>query len=48
MLFWLKWFDRIIPEKFNSDSASSVYFIGEKQETPISGKDIIDFYKGAQ
>ena len=46
--FWLQYCDALIPDSYNIDSASGVYFLGKKQETTINGKDLISHYKGAQ
>ena len=46
--FWLRWFDCIIPEPYNVDAASGVFFMGRKQRVPMEAKDIIPHYKGAQ
>jgi ubiquinone/menaquinone biosynthesis C-methylase UbiE/uncharacterized protein YbaR (Trm112 family) len=47
-LFWLQYFDRLIPESYNIDAASGVYFLGKKQISQIDPKEIIYHYKGAQ
>ena len=46
--FWLQYFDRIIPESYNIDAASGVFFLGRKQSVPINGIEAIAHYKGAQ
>jgi len=46
--FWLQHFDKLIPEPFNIDAASGVYFLGKKQMSQIDGKEVIVHYKGAQ
>ena len=46
--FWLQYFDRIIPESYNIDAASGVFFLGRKQSVPINGIKAIAHYKGAQ
>lgn len=48
LMFWLQYFDRMIPESYNTDSASGVFFLGKKQEISIADKEIITHYKGAQ
>ncbi|MBL4607343.1 MAG: class I SAM-dependent methyltransferase [Pseudomonadales bacterium] len=44
--FWLQYFDRLIPEAYNIDSASGVFFLGRKNLSP-EPVDIISHYKGA-
>lgn len=46
--FWLQYFDRIIPASHASDAASGVYFLGSKARHPLSAREVIDFYRGAQ
>jgi hypothetical protein len=46
--FWLKHFDRLIPESYNIDAASGVFFLGKKQMSPIDRKEMVAHYKGAQ
>jgi SAM-dependent methyltransferase len=46
--FWLQYFDKIIPESYNIDAASGVFFLGRKQLVPINGHEVIAHYKGAQ
>ena len=46
--FWLQYFDRIIPESYNIDAASGVFFLGRKQPAAINGNEVIEHYKGAQ
>ena len=46
--FWLQYFDRIIPESYNIDAASGVFFLGRKQSAVINGNEAIAHYKGAQ
>ena len=46
--FWLPYFDRLIPTPYNVDAANGVYFLGKKQESAIHGKDIVQYYQGAQ
>jgi SAM-dependent methyltransferase len=47
VLFWLRWFDRIIPSTYAIDGACGCYFLGTLAEAPISGKDAIRRYRGA-
>lgn len=46
--FWLQYCDKIIPDAYNIDSASGVFFLGRKKSGEISAKEIIAHYKGAQ
>jgi SAM-dependent methyltransferase len=46
--FWLQYFDRIIPESYNIDAASGVFFLGRKQSAVINGNEVIAHYKGSQ
>ncbi len=46
--FWLQYFDKLIPESYNIDAASCVYFMGRKSASPVAPKEIITYYKGAQ
>lgn len=46
--FWLAYLDRLIPEAYNIDSASGVFFLGRKRAKPIDPKEMVAHYKGAQ
>lgn len=46
--FWTQYLDAIIPPRFAEDGASGVYFYGRKADAPLSPKEIIEHYKGAQ
>ncbi|MBU8870988.1 MAG: class I SAM-dependent methyltransferase [Gemmatimonadales bacterium] len=48
LFFWLQHLDKAIPEPYNIDAASGVFFLGKKQMTPIDGKKIVAHYMGAQ
>ena len=48
LFFWLQYCDRLIPESYNIDSASGVFFMGKKNDSAISRKAIIGHYMGAQ
>jgi SAM-dependent methyltransferase len=48
VFFWLRFFDNIIPDKFNIDGACGVYFMGEKSESNLNGSEIIKYYQGNQ
>ncbi|MBE1276702.1 class I SAM-dependent methyltransferase [Enterovibrio baiacu] len=47
-LFWLQAFDRLIPETYNVDAASGVYFMGRKDRYAMQDASIVEYYKGAQ
>jgi SAM-dependent methyltransferase len=46
--FWLQYFDRLIPDSYNIDAASCVFFMGRKVNSKIPPRDIIAHYQGAQ
>lgn len=46
--FWLQLFDKLIPESYNIDSASGVFFLGRKRLSPIDRTEIVGHYRGAQ
>jgi SAM-dependent methyltransferase len=46
--FWLQALDRLIPERYAVDTASCVYFFGEKSEREITPAEIVSHYRGAQ
>jgi SAM-dependent methyltransferase len=46
--FWLQFIEKVIPGRYRVDSASSIYFVGRKAQTPIRPKDIVGYYQGAQ
>ena len=45
---WLSFFDSLIPEKYNTDGACGVFFLGIKSNKSISSKDAIKYYQGSQ
>jgi SAM-dependent methyltransferase len=45
--FWLRWFDRLIPENFGVDSASAVFFLGRRSETEVRPVQMVAEYRGA-
>lgn len=47
LLFWLRYFDRLIPRGYASDAASAVYFLGRKSDTAIRPGEMAAYYKGA-
>lgn len=46
--FWLRFFDKIVPAKYNIDGACGVYFMGEKDIKRIPDFEIIHHYQGSQ
>ncbi len=44
LFFWLRFFDSLIPQQYNRDAASCVYFIGKSQESEIAHSDVVAFY----
>lgn len=46
--FWLRWLDAVVPEKYAVDDASGCYFLGYLAEAPITSREIIKRYRGAQ
>lgn len=47
-LFWLRLLDRVIPEPFQSDGASGVWFLGARSDTPLPASAMPGEYRGAQ
>lgn len=47
LFFWLQYFDLIIPESYKSDSADTLFFMGEKSDETLKPSDVIKFYRGA-
>ncbi|SDF35823.1 Methyltransferase domain-containing protein [Dyadobacter soli] len=46
---WIKLFDRLVPESFNIDTASGVFFLGRKDPShKFRDRDIVAHYKGFQ
>jgi SAM-dependent methyltransferase len=46
--FWLQYFDKLIPESYNIDAASGVFFLGRKSKLSANPKEMIAYYRGAQ
>jgi SAM-dependent methyltransferase len=46
--FWLRYVDSAIPETYNVDAASGVFFLGRKSSSSISRQSLVDHYRGAQ
>lgn len=47
-LFWVSYVDNFIPNSFNIDGASGVYFIGKKSDITLNPREILNHYKGNQ
>ena len=47
LFFWIRYFDYLIPESYNIDCASGVFFLGFKSKKIIHAKDMPGFYKGS-
>lgn len=47
-LFWLRFLDRLIPERYRVDGACGVWFMGVKSEQEVSAREAIAYYRGAQ
>jgi len=45
--FWLQFVEKLMPDSYKIDSASSTYFLGQKDEQMFQPKDIVKYYKGA-
>ena len=47
--FWLMYFDDILGERPAAlDAASGTYFLGQLRSAPISDRDVLAAYRGAQ
>lgn len=46
--FWTQYLDRFIPPAYAQDGASGVFFYGRKSVQPMTPKEIIAYYHGAQ
>ncbi len=44
--FWVRFFDKIMPENYSSDGASAFFFMGRKNDKAMNIEDIIKFYRG--
>ena len=47
LLFWLRWFDSLIPAPYAVDAASAVFFLGRKTDEAIRPAEIVGYYQGA-
>jgi SAM-dependent methyltransferase len=48
LFFWLRFLDRLIPDRYNIDAACGVFFMGSKDGEGIQDKSILGHYKGNQ
>ena len=48
LFFWIRYFDYLIPECYNIDCASGVFFLGSKSKVNFHAKDIPRCYRGSQ
>jgi SAM-dependent methyltransferase len=48
LFFWLKYFDRLVPEDHARDGASALFLLGRKSSETISPRDAVRYYRGAQ
>lgn len=48
LFFWLKYFDRLVPDPLARDGASGLFLLARKAGTSLSPKQIVDYYRGAQ
>lgn len=46
--FWVQYLDRLIPPGYAQDGASGVFFYGRKSSQPMTPREIIPYYRGAQ
>ena len=46
--FWVRWLDRFVPSAFAVDSASGFYFLGSLSDKPMTPREAIVRYRGAQ
>lgn len=47
-IFWMRYLDRLIPDKHAVDAASGVFFFGRKRGTSMTALEAIRHYRGAQ
>lgn len=45
-VFWLRFFDKMIPQPWTIDGASGVWFLGQRSDSSIGPKQIIGHYRG--
>lgn len=47
-MFWLRYFDKLMPQSWIVDGASGVWFLGIRSEREIEPRELIKQYRGAQ
>jgi ubiquinone/menaquinone biosynthesis C-methylase UbiE len=47
-LFWLRLLDRWIPAEYASDSASALFFLGQRSTRELTAEEVVAYYPGAQ
>jgi len=47
-MFWLRYFDKLMPQSWIVDGASGVWFLGMRSDQTVGPKQIIKQYRGAQ
>ena len=48
LFFWLKYFDRLVPDAEARDGASALFLLARKSGAGLSPREAIDYYRGAQ
>jgi SAM-dependent methyltransferase len=48
LLFWLRYFDRLVPKPHAIDGACDLYFLGRRAETALTPAEVVQAYAGAQ
>ena len=48
LFFWILYFEKFIPEKYNLDFAGGTFFLGSKMQHKNHNSDIVNFYRGSQ
>ena len=48
LFFWLKYFDRLVPDGEARDGASALFLLARKSDSSISPHDAVLYYRGAQ
>lgn len=47
-LFWLRFLDRLVPAPYRVDGACGLWFLGRAAAPPITARDAVAHYRGAQ
>ena len=48
LFFWLKYFDRLVPDAEARDGASALFLLARKSGAGLSPREAVDYYRGAQ